>query len=112
MARRKPQICKVDSNHGAIVNELRALGMSVQSLAKVANGAPDIAVGYAGVNLLVEIKVEGKKLNAEEIEWHATWLGQVATVTNSKQVVEVMETELKRRGIPHLPPAMLALLLL
>ncbi len=119
MARRRPQISKVDSNHGAIVNELRSLKLSVTSLAKVADGCPDIAVGYAGVNLLFEIKVlEGKKdpkaaaLTTEEVKWHQSWLGQVAIVTSSRQVVEVMDRELNRLGIRHLTPEALALLLL
>jgi len=119
MARRRPQICKVDSNHAAIVNELRGCRFSVKSLAKVAGGMADICVGYAGVNLLFEIKAlddtkakKAKKLTSEEVKWHENWQGQVATVTSSRQVIEVMEKELNRLGIRHLTPEALGLLVL
>jgi hypothetical protein len=91
MARRKPQICKVDSNHAPIVNELRALGLSVVSLAKVANGCPDISVGWNGVNYLFEIKVEGETLNEVETKWHQAWQGQVATIHSSEEALVTME---------------------
>jgi hypothetical protein len=125
VARRRPQISKVDSNHASIVNELRGARLSVQSLAKVADGCPDICVGYAGVNLLFEIKTMEERtatgalkktpkmeaLTPMEVEWHESWLGQVATVWNSRQVIEVMEKELLRLGIRHLTPEALTLLL-
>lgn len=126
MARRRPQISKVDSNHAAIVNELRGARLSVQSLAKVADGCPDICVGYAGVNLLFEIKVceeytatgalkknpKMEPLTEDEVTWHQSWLGQVAVVSSSRQVIQVMEKELNRLGIRHLTPEALGLLLL
>lgn len=118
MARRRPQISRVDSNHAAIVNELRGARLSVQSLAKVADGCPDICVGYAGVNLLFEIKEwrnqrgDPRNLTSAEVEWHQSWLGQVAVVTSSRQVIEVMEKELKRLNIQHLTPEALGLLVL
>lgn len=109
---------KVDDNQGRIVNELRALHMSVTSLAKVADGCPDIVVGYAGINLLFELKGEKNQrgepadLTKLETKWHESWLGQVAVVTSSREVVAILENELKRRGIRYVPPALLAHLLL
>ena len=47
---------KVDANHGEIVEALRAEGASVQSLAGVGAGCPDLAVGLAGMSFLIEIK--------------------------------------------------------
>lgn len=123
MARRRPQVSKVDANHARIVEELRAVGFSVESTARVANGFPDIVVGWAGRNWLFEIKVtklmkktnelRPEPLNDEEEKWHTAWKGQKAVVTDSRQVVEVISREL---GLgprdSALTPAMLALLLL
>lgn len=130
MARRRPQICKVDSNHAEIVNTLRALkwgdgspAFSVESLAKVANGMPDICVGFAGQNFLFEIKYletktargnlkkapQPEALTKAEVEWHQSWRGQVAVVTSARQVVEVI---MQKVDVMDVPKSALALLLL
>ena len=98
MARRRPQVCKVDENHAQIVEELRALGLSVTSLAKVANGCPDIVVGCEGMNFLFELKMPGKQLNEAEEKWRQTWRGQVNKATSSREVLELMEEHLERMG--------------
>lgn len=103
MARRRPQISKVDSNHGEIVNQLRAWGFDVTSLAKVANGAPDICVGYAGRNYLWELKMPGKKLNPNEVKWHESWQGQVGTASDALTIAEFIENDLTRMRIAHVP---------
>lgn len=90
MARRRPQICKVDSNHGEIVNGLRQAGFSVTSLAKVGNGAPDAVVGAEGVNVLLEFKMPGEKLNDAEQKWHASWLGTVYVVHSFDEAFRVV----------------------
>lgn len=89
MARRRPQICKVDSNHGEIVNHLRKLGWSVTSLAKVGSGAPDLVVGVDGVNVLLELKMPGEKLNDFEKAWHESWRGRVYVVHSVSEAVDV-----------------------
>ncbi len=89
MARRKPQICKVDGNHGEIVNYLRSLGWSVTSLAKVGFGAPDAVVGVSGVNVLLEFKLPKEKLTEDEVKWHESWRGTVHTVTSRQEAYAV-----------------------
>ena len=75
----------LDSNHTAVVLALRAIGATVQSLASMHGGVPDLLVGYHGHNVLLEVK-DGEKppsartLTREEFEWHETWGGQVDTV--------------------------------
>ena len=39
---------RTDSNHEEIVKALRAVGATVQSLAGVGHGVPDLLVGYQG----------------------------------------------------------------
>ena len=51
---------KIDDNHGAIVSALKAEGLSVQSLAGIGGGVPDLLVGARGLTYLVEVK-DGEK---------------------------------------------------
>ena len=51
---------KIDSNQNEVVNALRKAGASVQSLAALGKGVPDLLVAIRGVNLLMEIK-DGNK---------------------------------------------------
>lgn len=78
-------IARVDGNHREIVDGLRNVGASVQSLATIGKGCPDILVGFRGVNYVMEIKdgskpPSGRKLTPDEGKWHLTWRGQVCVV--------------------------------
>lgn len=76
---------KVDANQSDIVKALRAVGATVQVLSDVGKGCPDLLVGRAGKNYLLEIKDGDKakskrKLTPDQVEWHQEWCGQVAVV--------------------------------
>lgn len=79
---------RTDSNHQSIVRGLREQGgMSVLDLSGVGKGCPDIAVGFAGSNFLLEIKDGSKppsarRLTPAEKSFHNTWAGQVSVVTS------------------------------
>ena len=73
MARRA---AKVDGNHAAVVDALRAAGCFVQSLAAVGGGCPDILAGKYGVWHLIEIKDAGGRLTPQQKSWHAAALPQ------------------------------------
>jgi hypothetical protein len=71
---------RIDANHVEIVTTLRAAGATVQSLAGVADGCPDLLVGYRGQTLLIEVKDGGKSpsrrtLTEEQMRWHSAWRG-------------------------------------
>lgn len=69
---------KRDGNHGEIVDALRKAGASVLDLAAVGGGAPDLLVGYRGVNYLIEIKDPSQKgagLQQNQIDWIDAWRG-------------------------------------
>ena len=76
---------KVDANQPAIVSALRRAGASVQSLAAIGDGCPDLLVGYAGITALVEVK-DGSKppsaraLTPDQQQWHQTWQGGTLAV--------------------------------
>ena len=71
---------KIDANHEQVVSALRAAGASVQSLAGVGKGVPDLLVGFQGKTLLMEVK-DGRKtpserrLTEDQVRWHGAWNG-------------------------------------
>ena len=78
---------KVDDNQAEIVAALRRAGCSVQSLAGIGKGCPDLLVARSGKNFLLEVK-DGRKppsarrLTPDETAWLESWHGQAAVVTS------------------------------
>lgn len=71
---------KIDANQTEIVKALRQLGCTVQSLAAVGDGVPDLLVGAFGTTLLMEIKdpkqpPSKRRLKPDQIVWHGKWTG-------------------------------------
>jgi hypothetical protein len=83
---------KVDANQTEIVDAFRKLGCSVQSLAALGNGVPDIMVSLGGITWLVEIKAGKSKENALQTAWAASWLGCRAVVRDIEGVVVTVKT--------------------
>jgi len=86
---------RTDANQTEIVAVLRKWGASVQSLAVIGNGCPDLLVSHRGVNYLLEVKdgakaPSEKRLTRDEADWHAKWAGQVAVVENAQQAVDIV----------------------
>ena len=81
---------RVDANHSLIVAALRQVGASVQDLAKVGKGCPDILVGYRGQNYLMEIKTSKGKATLPQIAWHTFWQGQVVVVRDVDEALHVI----------------------
>ena len=71
---------KVDANQTQVVEALRAAGATVQSLAAVGQGVPDLLVGFRGQTVLLEVK-DGRKppserrLTEQQLDWHGAWRG-------------------------------------
>jgi hypothetical protein len=79
---------KIDANQEAVVTALRTAGASVQSLASVGKGVPDLLVGYKGQTLLMEIKdgfkaPSARLLTEDQLRWHHNWLGGALAVVDS-----------------------------
>lgn len=86
---------KTDANQAEIVRALRKLGASVQSLASVGEGCPDLLVGYRGVNFVLEIKdgnlpPSKRKLTADESIWHGNWRGEVRLVESVTEAIDLV----------------------
>jgi hypothetical protein len=80
----------VDANHGAIVDGLRAAGCTVESLAAVGNGCPDLLCGVGGHNVLIEVKVPGERLNNVQKPWHAAWRGRAHIAYSLEQALAIV----------------------
>lgn len=84
---------KIDANQQQIVSVARAYGATVQSLATVGNGCPDLLIGYKGHTILVEVK-DGSKplsqrlLNEQQCIWWSNWRGGTLTLIKDVQGME------------------------
>jgi hypothetical protein len=81
---------KVDLNQGEIVAALMKAGCTVQSLAAIGKGCPDLAVGLRGNNIFLEIKREKGKLTDDQREWHAKWGGSVHIVKSPEEALKAV----------------------
>jgi len=86
---------RTDANQSQIVSQLRQIGATVQSLASIGNGCPDIMVGRQGRNILMELKdgekvKSQKRLTPEEDIWHQGWKGQVAIVESFDDALKLV----------------------
>jgi hypothetical protein len=82
--------CRVDDNHVAVVKALRQAGATVQSLAGVGKGVPDLLVGIRGKTALFEVKDGAKvpsarKLTDDQLKWHAAWQGGTLAVVDGPE---------------------------
>jgi hypothetical protein len=95
---------KIDASQPGIVNGLRKIGASVESLAKIKGGCPDILVGFNGYNYLLEIKTpnsahskskpglkgNGSKTKSTQIEWYRCWRGRVDVIETLEEAVSIV----------------------
>lgn len=81
---------KIDSTQRAVVSALRQVGATVESLANVGGGVPDLLVGYRGTNYLLEVKAPKGKLTPQQKGFHLLWRGSVQTVYSVDQALAVI----------------------
>ena len=79
---------KIDANQEAVVTALRSAGATVQSLAGVGKGVPDLLVGFKGQTMLMEVKdgfkaPSARLLTEDQIRWHGSWKGGALAVVDS-----------------------------
>jgi|TARA_R100001163_G_scaffold64557_1_gene59097 Holliday junction resolvase len=92
-----------DANHETIVREFMRSGADVVNLSTVGKGVPDILVGFAGFNQLVEIKLPAKtglkpnrktSLSLRQKGWHNSWRGRKPVVIRTPEEAELLLDEL------------------
>jgi Holliday junction resolvase len=81
---------KIDANHKELAQAFQACGCSVLSLASLGRGAPDLACGFGGVTVLVEVKTKTGKLNELQTQFRDSWRGGLMIVRNIDDVVFVV----------------------
>jgi hypothetical protein len=86
---------KIDANQPEIVQALRKAGATVQTLAMVGAGCPDLLVGFQGRNLLMEVKdgrlpPSRRRLTTDEQNWCVAWRGQVAIVKSVDDALKLI----------------------
>ena len=87
---------RIDSNQTAVVSALRAAGATVQCLAAVGFGTPDLLVGFRNETLLMEVKdgqkvKSAQKLRPLQAKWHAAWGGgALATVDGPEAALRML----------------------
>lgn len=81
---------KRDSNEPEIVEYLRKAGCKVDRIS--GTGTPDLLVGFHGHNILMEVKMPGKKLRPAQEDWHAEWTGQKVIVESIDDAAKVIES--------------------
>ena len=82
---------KRDDNEPEIIEALEKAGCSVSQIDSE-KGVPDLVVGRAGKNYLLEVKDGNKppskrKLKPNQVEWHEDWRGQKAIVKNVNEAL-------------------------
>lgn len=83
---------RTDDNQTEIVSALRRAGATVQSLAGVGHGCPDLLAGIFGRNFLLEVKNSDQPpskqaLTGDELVWHDAWKGKVAIVRTTEEAI-------------------------
>lgn len=91
----KRRFARTDLNHAEIVAALRRAGCSVQSLAAVGNGVPDLLVARNGRLWLMEVKnpkmpPSKQGLTEDETRWHIHWNAPVHIVKWPSEALEVV----------------------
>lgn len=81
---------KVDANQEQVVSALRAAGATVQSLAAVGKGCPDLLVAFRGAMFLMEVKQGKGKVNELQSKWHSDWQADVFVVYGPEEALRVV----------------------
>ena len=82
---------KVDEHQALIMDAVRSVGASVQTLHTVGHGCPDLLCGFHGINILLEVKSEKGDLNRNQIVWHREWRGQRAVVRTPEDAIAILQ---------------------
>jgi Holliday junction resolvase len=81
---------KVDANQGEIVAALRQVGVSVQSLASIGKGCPDLVAAKGGMAWLIEVKGPKGKLTDDQVKWIGAWAGEVHIVRSVDDALQLV----------------------
>ncbi len=81
---------RIDNNQREIVDHARSMGATVQSLAGVGKGVPDLLISLDGRVYLVEVKGPKGKLTEDQHRWHAKWQAPIHIVRTCDDMTRVL----------------------
>ena len=86
---------KIDENQPALVELIRAMGVSVAITSAAHDGFTDLVIGFGGVTVLVEVKDGSKeparrKLTPQQVTFHGSFKGAITVIENVQQAVELV----------------------
>ena len=81
---------RVDLNQNEVVEALRRVGCTVQSLSDVGCGCPDLLVGFRGDWYVMEVKTSMGRLTDAEMTWINRAAGNVALVRSANDALRVI----------------------
>ncbi len=81
---------KRDANESGIIECLLKAGCTVDQIS--GTGTPDLLVGYRGYNILMEVKMPGKKLRPAQEKWHSAWNGSSFVVESVQDAMKIIAT--------------------
>jgi len=92
---------RLDDNHAAIVEGLRANGCSVQSLASIGKGCPDVLWAKDGKAGVIEIKNPAqppskRRLTEDEDAWRKNWRGEYMVAETLADALYAVQRALQR----------------
>lgn len=92
---------RTDANQATIVETHRRAGASVQSLANLGRGVPDLLIGFQGRNYLAEVKdgsrrPSERRLTGDEARWLTRWTGQVTVIETALDALALIGVERDR----------------
>lgn len=79
---------KRDANEKAIRTALEAVGATIVAVSE--QDAPDLVVGFRGVNTWLEVKTDKGELKPGQADWHQWWRGQVAVVRTAEEALKAI----------------------
>ena len=100
---RKGHAGRTDANQAEVVKALRAIGATVQSLAMVGGGCPDLLIGFRDATILMEIKDGAKCLSRThfteaELSWHDKWNGKRVWIAYSAEMAVTQVIDAAEEG--------------
>jgi len=82
---------RTDANQTSIVQALRKAGCTVQSLATIGKGCPDLLVAdNDGTHWVMEVKGPKGKLTADQVLWIEHWRGVVHIVRTADDALQLV----------------------
>jgi hypothetical protein len=88
---------KKDDNHNRIAEVFEINGATVLDMSPLGDGAPDMAIGFLGHNILIEAKngslpKSKQQLTDDEEKFHAAWRGTIVIIHNELEAQQLMST--------------------